>query len=43
MRTLGREDEARPPMREALQLYEGKGAVAAVLRARRMLEAATVG
>ena len=43
MRTLGREDEARPPMREALQLYERKGAVAAVLRARRMLEAAAVG
>jgi tetratricopeptide (TPR) repeat protein len=43
MRTLGREDEAGPPFREALQLYEQKGAVAAVVRARRMLEAAAVG
>jgi class 3 adenylate cyclase/tetratricopeptide (TPR) repeat protein len=38
MGMLGRDDEAGPPMREALQLYERKGAVAAVLRTRRRLE-----
>ena len=43
VRAVGREDEAGPPMREALQLYERKGAVAAVRRVRRMLDAAAVG
>jgi len=42
MRALGRENEAGPPIREALQLYERKGAVAAVLRTRRMLEGAAI-
>jgi tetratricopeptide (TPR) repeat protein len=43
MRTLGREGEAGPPILEALRLYERKGAVAAVLQVRRMLEASTAG
>ncbi|HET9344852.1 MAG TPA: AAA family ATPase, partial [Candidatus Limnocylindrales bacterium] len=43
LKTLGREEEAGPPFREALDLYERKGAVAAVARTRRMLEGATVG
>ena len=43
MATLGRDEEAGPPVREALLLYERKGAIAAVVRARRMLEGAAVG
>ena len=43
MATLGRDAEAGPPVREALLLYERKGAIAAVVRARRMLEGAAVG
>ena len=43
MQTLGRNEEAGPPMREALLRYERKGSVAAVLRTRRMLEGAAVG
>jgi hypothetical protein len=43
LRTMGRDDEAGPPIREALRLYEEKGAVSAALRARRLLDAATVG
>ena len=35
LRAVGREDDAGPPIREALQLYEQKGAVAAVLQTRR--------
>jgi class 3 adenylate cyclase/tetratricopeptide (TPR) repeat protein len=42
MGTLGRDAEAGPPIREALQLYERKGAIAAIARARRMLGAAAV-
>jgi class 3 adenylate cyclase/tetratricopeptide (TPR) repeat protein len=43
LRAVGREDEAGPPIREALQLYEQKGAVAAVRQTRQMWEASTVG
>jgi class 3 adenylate cyclase/tetratricopeptide (TPR) repeat protein len=43
LRSVGRQDEAGPPIREALRLYERKGAEAAAERARRMLEATAVG
>jgi class 3 adenylate cyclase/tetratricopeptide (TPR) repeat protein len=43
LRALGRDEAAGPPGREALLLYERKGAVAAVARARRLLEGAAVG
>jgi hypothetical protein len=34
----GRTNEAGPPLREALELYERKGATAAVTRVREVLE-----
>jgi tetratricopeptide (TPR) repeat protein len=43
LRAAGRHEEAEPPGREALLLYERKGAVAAAARARRLLEGAAVG
>jgi tetratricopeptide (TPR) repeat protein len=43
LRMLGREEEAGPLIEEALLLYERKGAVAAVARARKVAEAAAVG
>jgi hypothetical protein len=43
LRAVGRENDAGPPIREALQLYERKGAVAAARGTRRTWEASTVG
>ncbi|HEY3164898.1 MAG TPA: adenylate/guanylate cyclase domain-containing protein [Candidatus Limnocylindrales bacterium] len=37
LRTLGRNDEAGPPLREALDLYDRKGDAASVARIRRLL------
>jgi ATP/maltotriose-dependent transcriptional regulator MalT len=38
LRTAGRQQEAEPPLREALELYERKGDATSVARVRRLLE-----